>query len=362
MDFTESSYFRLGCDFGLDDDNIEPVDAFPDGLTVSLRVVDEVLETFVSLHLKRVTGLPLEYVGRGHRNWAGEDLLAWDQLGRIHLFELKKTTINEQVIGQLMQYTMRHLFRPVADFVEKKWGERQATVEDGLATYLAGAYANERTTKLGCSYVVENLPEQMRSKTGYQGDWPISQYWWNKQDISKKTDLIFDSLLQDARRKKDPAGDEFDSAAVRRLAAAWTKRLGVQRRPPRPKYQAMRPVVLWLVAPNVTDGAIQKVREWRALGLDARVVNVDLRKPEDDIEFYVRLRREKFIERDKLEHRILEKSTTDSLGDRPPRVELHFYESSSPSASGSEDEGRPLAEPWARVEEIQKTSWERIST
>lgn len=361
MDFMDEKCFRIGRNFGLEAEDVERVDALPPGLTTKNRVVEEVLETFVALHLERVTGLPLEYVCRGHRSWAGEDLVAWGRLGRVHLFELKKKTINEKVIGQLMQYAMRHMFRPVEAFVEKKWRHRSSTLGDALAMYLAGACANERTTKLGCAYVVENLPKELQATTGYQGDWPISQYWWDKQDRVKRDELLFESLLNAVRNptSSEPAG--FDTVSVRALANDWSTRLGERHRPPRPHLRATRPVVLWLVAPNVTGGAVEQVREWRGMGLDTRVVNVDLRKSREEVEFYASIQREDFAARDELERQLLDDPTIEPPLERIPQVELHFYESSSPSAAGHDDDGRPLDEPRARVEKIQQSEWTTIS-
>lgn len=359
MDWQTPTHHNISEDFTL----TEAPGGYPDGLVTDNRVKEQVLETFVMLHLEEVCGFPLHFVSRG-QGFSDTDLMAYDALNRVHIFELKKRTINEAAVSQLSQYLMQHLFQSVDDFIEDRWRRRREELDDNkrtLALYLAGTYANKRVNKIGRQYVVNHLPESLHDKTGYHSEWPISQNWWSKIDQAKRNGLLFPALLNDARQGLKYGNSMLDPGAIHKYADTWRARLGQKQRPPRPNWRSEKPVVLWLVAPNVTDGALEDVRQLRATGVDTRVVNVDLRAVPDKPEWYCKIRREDFPARDKLERTLIEEAEANTpSGTRIPKLDMQFYQEVSPSGRLGNSDGRPLDNPVAKKEKLLQTRWESV--
>lgn len=360
MNWDEWRYGELGLDIALN--NLSSTEGAEQFATTRAkhRVAEEVLETFLMLHLEEMTGLPLYFVSRGHEYWGAEDLIAWDELGRVHLFELKKGAIKAETIDQLTQYMMRYLFHSVDGLVEEEWRRGTKILDISLSTHLAAACAGWRLATMGHGALREDLFKDIPEWITYP-TWPPSRYWWNNNasDIVKNRLLLKNLALM--INEELPEQSRVSADTFRNLAKFWTKRLKRPARPPHKVVSLERPVVLWFVGSGFEPGAWQPLRKWRALGVDARPLVIDLRHPAPG-KWTLRWRKEQFPQRDELEVQLFERARSGKFGgiNRLPKLKLELYKQSSASAKIEDSHGYPLEHPRARLEVFAHSSWQDI--
>jgi hypothetical protein len=381
LDWNEWSYRQCGINLGVEGLQASDKEIY-DGLPTAARVKEEVLETFLMFHLEELTGLPLQFVSRSHMDQftGGEDLVAWDALGRVHLFELKnglnQQTVNRNTVEQLTQYTVKNLFRPAVDFIEQEWceGNKIWWHEAILAGYLAGAYLNEIVSKFGYEEVTEHLTRERGGIKEWMnlGQWrpsieALSKNWWKGRRASgnatleEKNRLRFEAAIACAK-KGLAEKNHADPGFLRELAGMWRMKQKRTKRPPLPKFKTQRPVVMWFIAPN-TGAGHDAIIEWRAKGVDARAVEVDLRQDASQGTFQVRWRGEAYAARDEIEERLFQYASNEAAYNsrQPPRLKLKFYNEKRSSGSKRDGHGLPLKEPTARFEKVSEPNWEEIS-
>lgn len=89
----------------------------PSAWASSVRGVESSVETLLAIHTEQFVGFPLRFLRRDRPLHGAEDLVATDDIGRIHIFELKKGSISEQAASQLEYYLFRYLFQNPDAFV-----------------------------------------------------------------------------------------------------------------------------------------------------------------------------------------------------------------------------------------------------
>ena len=122
------------------------------------KAQEEVLETILILNLRRLLREQVTYLCRAGDTWGREDITGVDNLGRFHLFELKRDYVSEDVPEQLGAYLLSRLFKAGDDFLDESWQLNNGVSAERWALFLAAAHANERTSNIGRRFVNESHP------------------------------------------------------------------------------------------------------------------------------------------------------------------------------------------------------------
>lgn len=281
----------------------------------AVRTVEKVLETYIALNFEEVTGAaPVSVVGS--RALCSEaDVVAVDELGRVHMFEVKKDEIRKRDVEQATHYMLRSVFVDrFAAFNNNPEGLEARTY--ALAAALAGLVCETDESKNGHTLhigEVKHDPSLREFAIASLGRTPVKSKWSTDRQTPEGALVHIATLLAHARRHRRWPGDEALGDGVQRLLAegrvhAATSAFGaplpqsVRDRLPKPS----RPLVLWLAAPSVDHGALEEIARLRASGVDVRAAEVDVRRDAESggaggRGWHVSVRREFAPERDRSE-------------------------------------------------------------
>lgn len=239
-------------------------------LSKGVAVEEDVMQTFLWLHAREITGEPITIFAKSGFYWGMADLMGVDPLGRIHIFELKKTKVHADVAGQLEQYLLGFVMQDVA-LLKEEWRPRQAELlgdgRDGLVIALAGAHATVRTDTRGRKAIAKSL-----AKVDPEAAKQIKRAsFFSKVPTDEKVKHLVRVLLETACRKRRLSPELCPSLEqLRQQASELRPRLDATEALKKTYPRLKSPAVVWLVGPRVDESARQRVRAWRRAGLDAR--------------------------------------------------------------------------------------------
>ncbi len=304
--------------------------------------VEKVLETYIALNFEQVTGASPVSVVVSRALCSEPDVVAVDELGRVHMVEVKKDPITKRDVEQATHYMLRSVFADRFAAFDKLPQEVE-TRAYALAAALAGVVCETDESKEGKtlhSREVKHDPLLSDFAIASLGRVPVKSKWSTDRQTAEGALVHIATLLAHARRHGLwPSDGTLDSgvqlllAAGRHHAATSAFRApltqSVRDRLPRPT----RPLVLWLAAPTIDSSAVEELVRLRAAGVDVRAVEVDLRRDaESSVQgergWHVSVRREDAPDRDRSEaeavvgvRRGLEVGTTLDIAfyvERPP--------------------------------------------
>lgn len=238
--------------------------------TIKDRVLEEGLETILFYWANELLPAPrLLVLARSNPVVTEQDLLAVDDLGRIHIFELKKDRGTAESLHQLVSYLVQ---RPRND---AEWVGESATSwlwygEQQAGNYLGGLVGRARIATLG----TDASRRGARAKERYDAQ-----------------------LVQVSRLAGERSGLGVAPQALRLMAAGlldrqfggtWTqalaepelllKRISAARLPSWWRLGMTRPgIVIWMIAPDISE-ALQAARPFVERRLEVRCVSVDVRE------------------------------------------------------------------------------------
>ena len=175
---------------------------WPGGMTARTRMKEECLESVVAFNLEVL--FPREdllLVGADFLSWKSSDVLAIDPFGYLRLMELKKVpTELEKLEEQVISYGIDHDRLP-------PWDVRMArgltSFPERVENRLQGFRANQRTEKLGQSYVERHTPDTL--------DEP-----WSARNRFERAHLVSNALR--AAVGTEPGPPTLQNAAVSNIS------------------------------------------------------------------------------------------------------------------------------------------------
>lgn len=292
-----------------------------------LRLIEKSLETFVMLQFRRLTGaMPVSLVtSRPMRS--DPDLVALDELGRVHVIELKKTSVNADDLRQAQQYMLRYGFADVDDMLadwqpeRENWAVLRGSPADMATTLLLGLWANVSPGLVGYNQartLLENHPNQAADLRALTGPRLTKSRWKSEWQHALLRGLAAVNLGE----LQVP-----DIAWFRERGAEIAERMGFLRAPPKPRMRSRPGLVLWVGAPSVREDALSQIRELRSLDVDVRAFECDVRLIENSKRLWVRLAVERADARADIESRV--RRHTNSHG--ASAVHWSIYETARPS-------------------------------
>lgn len=309
------------------------------GTGISARKAqEEVLETILILNLQTLLRERLHYLCRAGDIWGIQDIAAVDDLGRFHLFELKRDRVGAAVTEQLGMYVLRHLFEPSDRVLDQFWEANLGVIEERWALYLAAALANTRTSNVGRHDVNEWHPSVLPRG----GAEPFTLATWGRLHPSTEPaacEWCTEAMIAKAIQVRGVCGV---SAGLVRDWAKSTYRELTKQKPLLPRTIPVSRAVFWLVGTDFDPEVYEQVRLWRRAGLDARCVKIDARQSARTGQWVVRMQREAFQERDRALEVASSRIKTAAKGGESGRLDLRFYETRPASDTNLIRGGTPL--------------------
>lgn len=232
------------------------------------RIIEEGLETILFHWGNELLPSPrLHMLGCSSPIVPEQDLLGVDELGRIHIFELKKDSARAESMFQLISYLMG---RPQDDaqwlkrtIVDTLWYGEQNT-----ACRLAGLVARKQVKTLSTEKSRGTYGERLENKLE-----KLTQLASQRTGLDLTPDLfrkIAEPLLNKEfggpwRAPLEDPTHVLDRFAGRKLPSHWK----VGRTKPH--------IIIWMVAPRIR-GALEAVQPLINRGLEMRCVSVDARE------------------------------------------------------------------------------------
>lgn len=242
------------------------------------RPLEENIETLL-LHWggHLLPGMPVRILGRSPAIVRSPDLTGIDDLGRLHLFELKKDRANEHDLAQLLAYVINRPTRETqvdATLADTLWNGETAHAASLAAFVARKRLSNTRASGIskkarGGERLVAHLDETSRdagSRSGLRTS-PDRFRELAKREMKRLYGLVHDGPLPDT----DALIGTFKST---QLPSDW---LFGRTEPP---------VVMWLIAPDV-DRAADAASEYIERGIDVRCVSLDIHEVQEGREWLV---------------------------------------------------------------------------
>lgn len=315
--------------------------------------VEENLETLLTFHLASLSGRDLTPRRRGWVMEPGQDLVATDRLGRIHLFELKKGSVTPSDCDQLEHYLLKQLFADRDSFLAEADAQFALQVDpDRTTRAIVAAMAAQRGDLVGLRLAKRWLTAEhaLLRPDGRE----LTTYRYGRLSPAQQRRFAIEVLRERASNRELISEDAgwFDSVTA--LGAAWSARLLAP--PPAPLAIPAQPMVLWLVGRQIGIGAQERIRRWRAAGVDARALKLEVRRRQQG--WLISVTAEHAPIRNRLEDVVVE-----YLSRRPSlaRVQFQLYERVNPSATKSRG-GRLLETPKVRLDGNDPISLTELAT
>lgn len=272
------------------------------------RVCEAALQSFVMLQFAAITGARCVSVVTSRTMESEPDVLALDEFGRVHVFELKSKPIKPDDVEQAIHYMCRYVFADV-DAVLEEWvstgdGAGSLSAAENAVSELLAIWANEDPGKVGHPKAIElfqtdsEWTEDLRRMMGAQR----SKTAWRKEIGEGRLEWRHELLRCLAAKSHGPTAIP-SLVDFRQRAAAVVARTGYQCVPPAVRPRSQPYLVLWVGAPSIPPTTLEEIRRVRERGIDLRAFECDLRRT-SDAHLWVRLARERAPMRDDLERRV----------------------------------------------------------
>lgn len=283
-----------------------------------------------------------------------------DALGRVHLVEVKQNqTVTDRVVEQAAHYAFRYVFVDPAHVLR---GHPPDAAHD-FALYFAALYAGRQTKTLGIDDVEHfwnrrEFWERVRADFGDKRTEAAYGRLSGEQNAHVLGEVALELALERKRelapRKRLPLKD---LAQLLELGRAWVSRGVFMDGAPAdiltnpataPWYRPRRPLVLWVVGRRIADSAGRELRHLRALGIDARALEFEVRSRPNEATWHLRVRQETAPARDGLESHLQQRALDEGLGaSKCPDVDLKFYHEKKPASVPTPGDGGLLERPSA---------------
>jgi hypothetical protein len=305
------------------------------------RALEEVMESILVLNLPGLLRERVEFLYRAGDTWGIEDITGLDNLGRFHLFELKRDGLSKKVTEQLATYLLGNLFKSGDEYMDDRWSLHQQLLTVGRwALYLAAALANTRTSNLGYREVNQWHPAILSG-----ADPPFTKSRWDRLSHDTSYEGLYkwgtEAMVAKATATRGVTG--IDATMVYEWAAGIKERLG-RSKPERPRVRPEGQVVIWLVGRSFNEAVFDRVRLWRRAGIDARCLLMEARQSLRTGQWVVRVQREKFPEREQALDAIARMQAAIEADPGAKDLVLEFYETRAPSNTDLSSGGMPLRE------------------
>jgi hypothetical protein len=192
------------------------------------------------------------------------------------------------------------------------------------ARSIAGAMAAERGDITGLRLAQRWLPPD-HPLLQYAGR-RLTAYGYSRFTTEEQRRFAVEVLLERAVTRGLVSPQSLQFAQVLADGEGWSSRLLSP--PPAPLAVPVHPMVLWLVGRRIGPGALERVRRWRAAGVDVRVLELQAWRHAKG--WLCVVRREHAPARDRLEVALTQHLAE---GATLPQLRLDFYERVNPSAS-----------------------------
>ncbi|HYX07114.1 MAG TPA: hypothetical protein VE912_10320 [Bacteroidales bacterium] len=255
------------------------------------RVYEEELVTILMLWSEFLTGTKLNFLYRPNRGTdGGEDLIAVDSIGRIHIFECKKDKIDLKTMMQVRYYLMSHIFQNADDY-KSRTIRKSAFSQSKIFSYLNALQDQGKSS--------ENNNKLLKT---------AASNWYNK-------DQFYLATNKDEYRKKI-----FDK-----------KDLLVNKN-----------YVYWLVAPEIDEKCYNEINLLRSSGNDVRVLSLDIRKKVIDkkMNIFIQFQKEVAKQRDEIDTKLLNFANNVKINPKLKKenwngtkiLHIEYYEKDRPSS------------------------------
>ena len=354
-------FATVGDDFGLGGLEWQTAapSEYPSGSSDN-RVQEECVETLLALHFESLFGARPRLVLRSRAMRSEADISALDALGRVHLVEVKQNqTVTDKVVEQAAHYAFRYVFVNPVDLLR---GQVPDAAYD-YALYFAALYAGRQTKTLGIDDVKRfwnrrEFWERIKADFGEKRTKAAYERLSPEQEAHVLGEVALELALE---RKREQAPRRRlalkDWPQLLEVGRAWASRGVFMDGAPAdlatnpataPWYRPRRPLVLWVVGRKVADSAGQELRRLRALGIDARALELEVRSRPNETVWHLRVRQEAAAARDTLERNLQQRALDEGLGpNKCPDVNLRFYREKSPSGRRTPEDGALLDRPAA---------------
>ncbi|MCX8007139.1 MAG: hypothetical protein N3B11_03375 [Coriobacteriia bacterium] len=305
----------------------------------SRKALEEVMESILVVNLPGLLRERVQFLYRGGDTWGVEDITGLDNLGRFHLFELKRDGLSEKVTEQLATYLLGNLFRSGDDYLDEKWSLNQQLLTVGRwALYLAAALANTRTSNLGPDDVNQWHPAVVSGSAP-----PFTRTSWRRLSDDTKYEGLYEwgTEAMVAKATKTRGVTDVDATMVYEWAERLQERLGGSK-PVRPRVRPGGQVVIWLVGRSFDKAVLDRVRLWRRAGIDARCLMMEARQSLRTGQWVVRVQRERFPEREQALNAIARMQAAIEADPKYKELALEFYDTRAPSNPDLSSGGTPL--------------------
>lgn len=341
MEFEPPQWFTCAPNLGVTDLDHPSLTAPPDwpsrGTGIDARKAqEEVLESILILNLEGLLRERVRFLYRGGDSWAIQDITALDNLGRVHLFELKRDRVRPVVPEQLSTYLLGGLYSSADDVLDDMWRRNTRVLTTARwALYIAAALANSRTSNIGRLDVNRWHPLVTSGSRP-----PYTAAEWRRTFSGRDEEVLrlcTEAMIEKAKTR-GVSGLTYESLldwgseARRDLSTSA---------PTRPRVRPTSSAVVWLVGRSFHGSVFENVRMWRRAGLDARCLKADARQSATTGQWMIRIQREAFPQREAALDAIAARQDVLEYDERARKLELRFYDTKAASDTATGDGGAP---------------------
>jgi len=335
MEFHNPQYFILNKNLELEEVD-EKIAKKKFGIKKN-RVIEESLETFFLLFYKDIINIKELQLFMRPRigTWGGADLYFVDRLKRVHIAEIKKKRLTVNSASQLIRYNQNNVFKDINKFIdESKKITSHFTVEK-LAMYIAGLYTNKRTSTIGFNTLKKLKGDKLKEIQSLFGHKKFNASQFNKLDEKTKDIIKTKYLLQ----RNKYIGYEFVFEKAKEYYQKVTKN-NIRNFP----FVSEKTTVLWLIGPEMDNKLLEFIKEKRKNEVDIRVALIDMRTI-GNYQWIVKIIREKYDKRDKIEQELYKKAEEFSTILKESEIKLKLY-NETPASQNSKVGGDNLEDPY----------------
>lgn len=300
------------------------------------KVSEEVYITLLYLFPEEFIGEELYFLNRSYW-WGKEDIIAIDDLWRVHIIETKNDACSLKDLKQLELYLNQKSFINLKGFVQDNINHfiYQKHVTKSL---IFGLFAGAQTSRIQKDIVSKTLITKIKEK-----DWKnhdnkaeyIAQYLmlnivkiWNysvtKEFIENLSNKIFEKLISKKKiiEQKCQHGVNIHFNESERRS------------------------VLWLVGTDFKKDVIDKVQEHRGNKLDVRLLKMEVRISKGLNKFLVKIQKENFPKREEITKDLVNWLNNNSGS---YQLKIQFYSDHAPSKNKKVNDGYCLNKPIIEV-------------
>jgi hypothetical protein len=306
------------------------------------------MRTFLAIHLAEITAEEMSLFAWSANYWGCADIQALDPLGRIHLFELKKSKVTASDAEQLTGYLLQSSFVDPNEWIKYWWNGRRYGDLQGptLARCLAHTYVGQLggSPEPGPSYLYDHPTMLLgRDKEVHAiSDKPAWKLYWEKTICAekRKDKVLIDAMLDDAKKRGWPPDLLPDLYS---LTSQWKRRIIPESGILKPLFEPERGAVVWIVGPSFHEKEVceGRVRRWRRANVDARCLEFEVRVDHKNGCWQLRVRREKTPQRDLCLRHVAAwgRANPSKAQQGKLKLKLELYDAKNPSDSHLDNGG-----------------------